>query len=113
MLWFKTLPPGCAANHAAVCSCVFPVSVRWWRILCLSASVITSLLEAIFSYILITGGEWGLGVRIFKNILKCGVILNLYQKSGGDGQNILIGGVFLYCMILIPGFYCSIVICCN
>ena len=59
------------------------------------------------SYILITGGEWGLGVRIFKNILKCRVILNLYQKSSGDRQNILIGGVFLYCMILILGFYCS------
>ena len=47
------------------------------------------------------------GDKILRIILKNGVILSLHQKSDGGGQNILRGGVSLYRMILISGFYCS------
>jgi hypothetical protein len=46
------------------------------------------------------------GDKILRIILKNGVILSLHQKSDGGGQNILRGGVSLYRMILISGFYC-------
>jgi hypothetical protein len=46
-----------------------------------------------------------LGDKILRIILKSGVILNPHQKSGGGRQNILIGEVSLYHMILISGFY--------
>ena len=47
------------------------------------------------------------GDKILRIILKNGVILSLHQKSDGGGQNILRGGVSLYRMILISGFYCT------
>ena len=51
-------------------------------------------------------GQW-FGDRFLKNILGYGVILNSHQKSCGGRRSILIGGVFLYRMILVAGFYCS------